>query len=307
MAPSRTLERHNAVALDGSEAYLRQIGERVRNARARRGMTRKILARDSGVSERYLAQLESGQGNVSILLLRQIARAMGLPLADLTREGPDRAVEFTLARQLLERLSPEELAQAHGLLRTHFGQAMGGERGSRLALIGLRGAGKTTLGRRLAERLGAPFLDMGAEIERDSGMSLSEIFSLSGQAAYRRLERRALERVLQSHERAVIETGGSIVSEPGTYELLLRACYTLWIKAAPEEHMSRVIAQGDYRPMAGNAEAMADLRSILAERDPLYAKADAVVDTTGQSEEESLSELLRAAGISPERAVRLRA
>jgi len=307
MAPSRTLERHNAVALDGSEAYLRQIGERVRNARARRGMTRKILARDSGVSERYLAQLESGQGNVSILLLRQIARAMGLPLADLTREGPDRAVEFTLARQLLERLSPDELAQAHSLLRTHFGQAMGGERGSRLALIGLRGAGKTTLGRRLAERLGAPFLDLGAEIERDSGMSLSEIFSLSGQAAYRRLERRALERVLQSHERAVIETGGSIVSEPGTYELLLRACYAVWIKATPEEHMSRVIAQGDYRPMAGNAEAMADLRSILAERDPLYAKADAVVDTSGQSEEESLSELLRAAGISPERAARLRA
>ncbi|HKO07681.1 MAG TPA: helix-turn-helix transcriptional regulator [Alphaproteobacteria bacterium] len=307
MAPSRTLERHNAVALDGSEAYLRQIGERVRNARARRGMTRKILARDSGVSERYLAQLESGQGNVSILLLRQIARAMGLPLADLTREGPDRAVEFTLVRQLLERLSPEELAQAHGLLRTHFGQALGGERGSRLALIGLRGAGKTTLGRRLAERLGAPFLDLGAEIERDSGMSLSEIFSLSGQAAYRRLERRALERVLQSHERAVIETGGSIVSEPGTYELLLRACYTVWIKAAAEEHMSRVIAQGDYRPMAGNAEAMADLRSILAERDPLYAKADAVVDTTGRSEEESLSELLRAVGISPERAARLRA
>ncbi len=307
MAPSRTLERHNAVALDGSEAYLRQIGERVRKARARRGMTRKILARDSGVSERYLAQLESGQGNVSILLLRQIARAMGLPLADLTREGPDRAVEFTLVRQLLERLSPEELAQAHGLLRTHFGQALGGERGSRLALIGLRGAGKTTLGRRLAERLGAPFLDLGAEIERDSGMSLSEIFSLSGQAAYRRLERRALERVLQSHERAVIEAGGSIVSEPGTYELLLRACYTVWIKAAAGEHMSRVIAQGDYRPMAGNAEAMADLRSILAERDPLYAKADAVVDTTGQSEEESLNELLRAAGISPERAARLRA
>ncbi|MFI5022222.1 MAG: helix-turn-helix transcriptional regulator [Alphaproteobacteria bacterium] len=307
MAPSRTLERHNAVALDGSEAYLRQIGERVRNARARRGMTRKILARDSGVSERYLAQLESGQGNVSILLLRQIARAMGLPLADLTREGPDRAVEFTLVRQLLERLSPEELAQAHGLLRGHFGQALGGERGSRLALIGLRGAGKTTLGRRLAERLGAPFLDMGAEIERDSGMSLSEIFSLSGQAAYRRLERRALERLLQSHERAVIETGGSIVSEPGTYELLLRACHTVWIKAAPEEHMSRVIAQGDYRPMAGNAEAMADLRSILAERDPLYAKADAVVDTSGQSEGESLSELLRAVGISPERSTRLRA
>jgi XRE family aerobic/anaerobic benzoate catabolism transcriptional regulator len=279
---------------NGIEAYLHLIGERVRNARARRGMTRKILARDSGVSERYLAQLEAGQGNVSILLLRQIAQAMGLPLADLTRDGPDRPVEFTLVRQLLERLSDEELGQAYGVLRERFGKALGGQRAGRVALIGLRGAGKSTLGRRLAQELGLPFLDMGVEIERDSGMSLSEIFSLSGQATYRRLERRCLEHLLESHDRAVIETGGSLVSEPGTFELLLNTCYTVWVKASPEEHMGRVIAQGDYRPMAGNAEAMEDLRRILVERAPLYGKADAALDTAGRSEAQSFKELLRA-------------
>ncbi|HEY6335486.1 MAG TPA: shikimate kinase, partial [Alphaproteobacteria bacterium] len=164
---------------ESAQRYLRLIGERVRNARARRGMTRKILARDSGVSERYLAQLETGQGNISILLLRQIAHAMGLPLADLAREGADRLVEFTLARQLLERLPAAELGEAYELLRARFGRAVDGERGGRIALIGLRGAGKTTLGRRLASHLDVPFFDMGEEIERDSGMSLSEIFSLS--------------------------------------------------------------------------------------------------------------------------------
>jgi XRE family aerobic/anaerobic benzoate catabolism transcriptional regulator len=299
MASARTLAKQNAVELDGTAAYLRLIGERVRNARARRGMTRKLLARDSGVSERYLAELERGRGNISILLLRAIARATGLPLADLTRDGPDRAVEFSLARQLLERLAPEELALAHNLLRARFTQVLAGERSGRIALIGLRGAGKTTLGQQLAGRLDVPFFDMGAEIERDSGMSLSEIFSLSGQAAYRRLERRALERLLECHARAVIETGGSLVSEPGTYERLLSTCLTVWIKATPEEHMSRVIAQGDERPMAGNDEAMADLRSILAERDPLYAKADAVVDTSGRRAAASLGALLRAVGGSP--------
>jgi XRE family aerobic/anaerobic benzoate catabolism transcriptional regulator len=266
----------------------------VRNARARRGMTRKILARDSGVSERYLAQLEAGQGNASILLLRQIAEAMGLPLAELTRDGPDQAVELTLAKQLLERLAPEELGAAHGLLSEHFGRALLRQRGGRIALIGLRGAGKSTLGQRLAKRLNMPFVDMAAEIEADSGMSLSEFFSLSGQAAYRRLERRCLDRIVESHDRAVIETGGSIVSEPATYELLLQACYAIWIKAAPEEHMSRVIAQGDLRPMADNDEAMEDLRRILAERAPLYAKADAVADTSGRGEAESFAALLQA-------------
>jgi XRE family aerobic/anaerobic benzoate catabolism transcriptional regulator len=286
-------KRGNGVG-QGTEAYLKVIGERVRRARARRGMTRRILARDSAVSERYLAQLEAGQGNVSILLLRQIAQAMGTPLVDLARDGPDRPVELSLLIQLLERLSREELADAHAILADRFGRALRGQRAGRIALIGLRGAGKSTLGRRLANHLAVPFLDMGAEIERDSGMSLSEIFSLSGQATYRRLERRSLERLVESHEQSVIETSGGLVSEPGTFELLLNSCFTVWIKAAPEEHMNRVIAQGDYRPMADNDEAMADLRHILAERNPLYGKADAVVDTEGRTADQSFRALLRA-------------
>jgi XRE family aerobic/anaerobic benzoate catabolism transcriptional regulator len=292
---------------DTAQRYLRLIGERVRSARARRGMTRKILARDSGVSERYLAQLETGQGNISILLLRQIAHAMGLPVADLAREGADRPVEFTLVRQLLERLSAAELGEAYELLRGRFGRALDGERGARIALIGLRGAGKSTLGRRLALHLDVPFFDMGEEIERDSGMSLSEIFSLSGQASYRRLEKRCLERLLGNHGRAVIETGGSLVSEPQTYELLLHACFTIWIAATPEDHMSRVISQGDYRPMAGSDEAMEDLRRILTEREPLYGKADASIDTAGRTEAQSFEDLLRTLPTAPGGTARQRA
>lgn len=278
-------------AAEAHRPYLHKLGTRVRNARARRGMTRKILARDSGVSERYLAQLEAGRGNISIALLRQVAHAMGLPLADLVREGPDRAVELTLLVQRLERLSPRELSEAGTLLNRHFGRGLKADRRARIALVGLRGAGKTSLGRGLAERLGLSFVEMNAEIERDTGISLTEIFSLSGQAAYRRYERRALERVLAANADMVIATGGSLVSEPATFELLLDACFTVWVKARPEEHMSRVVAQGDTRPMEGNAEAMVDLRRILAERDALYGKADAVLDTGGRSLEESLAAL----------------
>jgi XRE family aerobic/anaerobic benzoate catabolism transcriptional regulator len=292
---ARKMERRSPCAAENHRDYLRALGERVRNARARRGMTRKILARDSSVSERYLAQLESGQGNISIALLRQVAQAMSLPITDLVREGPERPVELTLLLQRLERLSPDELAEAAQLLTGHFGHDLGADRNRRIALIGLRGAGKTTLGRGLAARLKVPFIEMNREIERDSGISLTEIFSLSGQAAYRRYERRALERVIEANPAAVIATGGSLVSEPGTYDLLLDACYTVWIKAAPEEHMERVIAQGDMRPMAGNSEAMADLRRILTERAPLYGKADAAIDTSGRDYDNSLDELERVA------------
>ena len=278
-------------AAETHEIYLKGLGVRVRNARARRGMTRKILARDSGVSERYLAQLEAGRGNISIALLRQVAHAMGLPLTDLVREGPEQAVELTLLLQRLERLSPRELNEAGHLLSRHFGRDPQAGRSARIALVGLRGAGKTSLGRGLAERLGTPFVEMNNEIERDTGISLTEIFSLSGQAAYRRYERRALERLVAANADMVIATGGSLVSEPGTYELLLDACFTVWIKAKPEDHMNRVMAQGDMRPMAGNVEAMADLRRILVERDQLYGKADVVLDTAGQSLDESLAAL----------------
>jgi XRE family aerobic/anaerobic benzoate catabolism transcriptional regulator len=284
----------DGVGESGEAAYLRLLGDRIREARARRGMTRKILARDSKVSERYLAQLEAGQGNISIALLRQIAHAMGLPLGDLVREEPDRPVELTLLIQTLSRLHPKDLAAARKLLAETFGAAVESERRHRIAMIGLRGAGKSTLGARLAKDLGVPFIELDREIERDSGTSLSEVFDLYGQAAYRRYERRALEGVIERHDRAVVATGGSIVSEPGTFDLLLAACYTVWLTAAPEEHMGRVVAQGDYRPMAENDEAMEDLRRILAGRTQLYSKADAVVDTAGKTVEESFKELMAA-------------
>jgi len=284
-------EESTVVKLDAE--YLLRLGERVRETRARRGMTRKILARDSGVSERYLAQLESGRGNVSVLLLRQIAQALNLPAADLLREDNDQSVELTLIQQLLERLPPTKLAKARAELLREYGAAYGA-RDNRVALIGLRGAGKSTLGVALAKKLGAPFIELDHEVEAEAGTSLHEIFLLHGQTGFRRYERRALERTLENNERCVIATGGSIVSEPATYDLLLSACFTVWLKAAPEEHMARVAAQGDYRPMAGNREAMDDLRRILTGRERLYAQADVTIDTAGKSVEASLAELVRA-------------
>ena len=279
-----------------SEAdYLHLLGERVRETRARRGMTRKILARDSAVSERYLAQLESGEGNISIILLRQVAHAMGVPLADLVREGPEQPIELTLLTQFLARLSPRELERARAMVGAALGPAPK-DRSKLVALIGLRGAGKSTIGAAAAEKLGIPFVELASEIERESGVSLSEIFDLYGQVAYRRYERRCLEAIVRRHERAIITTGGSIVSEPATFDLLLSACFTVWVKAAPEEHMGRVVAQGDTRPMADNAEAMDDLRRILETRNQLYAKADAVLDTSGRSVAESVAKLLAIIG-----------
>jgi XRE family aerobic/anaerobic benzoate catabolism transcriptional regulator len=274
--------------------YLGLLGDRIREARARRGMTRKILARDSGVSERYLAQLEAGHGNISIILLRSIAAAMGLPLTDLVREEPDGPVELTLLIQTLGRLTPKDLVQARKLLTEAFGAAVRSERRDRIALIGLRGAGKSTLGAALAKEQGVPYIELDREIERESGTSLSEVFDLYGQAAYRRYERRALEAVLERYERAVIATGGSIVSEPATFDLLLSACFTVWLTATPEDHMARVVAQGDTRPMADNEEAMEDLRRILEGRSALYAKADVTIETSGKSAEASLAELRHA-------------
>jgi XRE family transcriptional regulator, aerobic/anaerobic benzoate catabolism transcriptional regulator len=274
-------------------AFLRALGQRVREVRAQRGMSRKILARDSRVSERYLAQLESGEGNVSVLLLRQIARALGLPVTDLLREENGQPVELSLILQFLQRLPPARLGAVREQLLQQFGDSPA-QRHQRIALVGLRGAGKSTLGARLAREVGVAFIELDHEIEREAGTSLSEIFLLYGQAGYRRYERRALEKVLEHNQRCVIAAGGSIVSEPGTYDLLLSTCYTVWLRAEPEEHMARVVAQGDTRPMAGNAEAMDDLRRILAGRAALYRQADTVVDTAGRSVEQSLKELKRA-------------
>ncbi len=252
-------------------------------------MTRKQLSRDSGVSERYLAQLEAGKGNMSIGLLRQVANAMGFALPDMLREGPERPVEFSLLVEYLGRLEPRQLAEAQKILFGLFGTDQGRRR--RIALIGLRGAGKSTVSADLAARLDVPHIELAREIEADAGMELDKIFSLSGQAAFRRYERRSLERVIEHSDASVIATGGGLVTEPAPYELLLNSCFTIWLKASPEEHMQRVVAQGDSRPMAGNNEAMEDLRRILENRSALYAKADLVLDSTGRTANDVTDEI----------------
>lgn len=277
-----------------SDAYLHRLGERVRMLRNQRGMSRKVLARQAKVSERYIAQLESGLGNCSIVLLRRIARAIGLPVTHLVHDGGDPPLDLVLLTQFLERLSPVELTEARRMLGDRF--RVGGDdpaRRRRIALIGLRGGGKSTLGSLLAEHLGVPFVELNREIERRAGASLGEIFEMFGQEAFRRAEREALDDVLARHEACVIATSGSIVTEPGTLDMLLSACFTVWVRAEPAEHMKRVMAQGDLRPMANSARAMDDLISILKSREPLYARAEATITTTGKTPEQNLSELLR--------------
>jgi XRE family aerobic/anaerobic benzoate catabolism transcriptional regulator len=273
-------------------AFLRGVGERLRLTRTRRGMTQRLLSQRSGVSSRYIAQAESGAGNVSVLLLRRLAEALGVPATELLAdhaEHPDAQALLGLIR----RLPAEDLAAARALLFERFGPRDSPARQARVALIGLRGAGKSTLGRLLAAERGVPFLELDREVERQSGMELAAIFELHGQAGFRRAERAALERLLADRDRAVIAAGGSIVAEPATFDLLLGHCLTVWVRASPAEHMQRVIDQGDLRPMQDNRGAMADLKAILASREQLYARADLTLDTTGHSVEASFAELLR--------------
>lgn len=280
---------------------LKLLGDRVRQARARRGMTRKQLARDSGVSERYLAQVESGHGNVSVLVLRQLAKALSVTLDALLLEGPEPPVELVHTVEFLRRLSLDDLEFARRMLRHQFGGVDPAARHRRIALIGLRGAGKSTLGAPLAARLDMPFLELDRLIEQASGLTLDLIFDFRGQAGFRQLERQCLEGVLQRHPCFVLATGGSLVSEPGTFERLLASCFTVWVRASPEEHMQRVIAQGDMRPMAHNRDAMSDLKRILAEREVLYSKADIELDTAGRTVEESMQTLIQALRDTPVR------
>ncbi|MSR12990.1 MAG: helix-turn-helix domain-containing protein [Gammaproteobacteria bacterium] len=263
-------------------AALAGLGTRIRQARARRGMTRRALALHSEVSERYLAHLEGGEGNASFLVLRRVALALKLPLAELVDERPPASIEWALLEQLLKDQPTASLQRIRHQLQR---EVVHSEhlRGARVALIGLRGAGKSTLGAQVAAHLDRPFIELDREIEVSAGASLEEIFLLYGQAGYRRHEMRCLQRLIEETPRCVIATGGSIVSEPATYSLLLTACTTVWLKASPEEHMARVVAQGDLRPMSGNAEAMDDLRHILLERADRYAQADFTLDTTGKS------------------------
>ena len=259
---------------DGEGRYLATLGERVRSLRARRGMSRKVLARESGVSERYLARLEGGEGNISVLLLRQVARALDTAIDQLVLEGDDPPVELAHSLEVLRRLDPPDLERARRWLSDTFGGTLNATRNSRIALIGLRGAGKSTIGSLLAERLALPFVELDREVEREVGMTLAAVFDLYGQAGFRRLERKALDRLVAENPKMVLAAGGGLVSDAATYEHLLATCFTVWLRAAPAEHMQRVIAQGDMRPMADNRESMADLRRILKGREPLYGKAD---------------------------------
>ena len=264
-------------------------------------MTQKQLARDSGISERYLAQIEGGTGNISVLVLRQLAKALNVSVDVLLLEGPEPPVEWTHTVEFLRRLSLDKLKLARQILLHQFGGVDPAARHRRISLIGLRGAGKSTLGAALAERLEMPFLELDRVIEQESGLTLNLIFDFRGQAGFRELERKCLEAVLQRYPCFVLATGGSLVSEPGTFERLLSSCFTVWVRASAEEHMQRVIAQGDMRPMANNRDAMSDLKRILAERETLYSKADIEIQTAGREFEESLDLLMQALRDTPVR------
>lgn len=280
----------SAPSAEEDSGFLAQLGRRVRDARDRRGLSRKLAAREAGVSERHLASLEAGEGNISVALLRRIALALDAPLADWFAPAGEDSLERRLIRRFLERLPQHRLEEIVFRLMREFGEEEAARK-KRIVLLGLRGAGKTTLGTRLARESGLPFVELDREIESETGMPSSEIFSLYGQAGYRRVERRCLERLLKERDRAVICVGGGIVAQPETFDFLLSHCYTIWLRASPEEHMARVVAQGDLRPMAGNDEAMEDLRQILNARYPLYSKADRVLDTSQRSVEQSFQEL----------------
>ncbi len=286
---SKVATLHQATASPEGD-FLLSLGKRVRELRSRRGMTRKMVAREADVSERHLAQLEAGEGNVSIVLLRRIAAALNVSLVELFTPESEETSEKQLIQRFLERLPDHRLKDVVSRLIRDFGPEEKLRR-TRIALIGLRGAGKSTLGSKLAWESKVPFIELDREIEKDTGMPLAEIFSLYGQSGYRAIERRTLEKVLNEQERAVLSVGGGVVSEKGTFDYLLSNCYTVWIKAQPEEHMSRVMAQGDFRAMAGSGQAMEDLRRILEAREPLYGKADMHLDTSGSSVEDSFSKL----------------
>lgn len=274
-----------------TERLLRVLGERVRTLRAHRGMTRKALARESAVSERYLAQLEQGHGNISVVLLARVAAALRTEAGDLLQTRNRRTAEEVLIADLLRELSPENHKTFLQLLTEHFSVPVESRR--RIALVGLRGAGKTSQGRLLAGHFSLPFVQLGAEIEMLAGMSTSEIFSLSGQAGYRRLEEQALMQTLKRYDECILETPGSIVMIPKLLSTLLTTCFVVWLHARPEEYMRRLMAQGDIRPMENQADAMSDLRRILAERHEFYSKAHAAIDTNGRSTEDCVAELIR--------------
>jgi XRE family transcriptional regulator, aerobic/anaerobic benzoate catabolism transcriptional regulator len=292
VAKLKPREKASPVA-QGEASFLAAVGAEVRRNRAKRGMTRRQLAQASGTSERYLAQIESGAGNPSVSVLRSIARAFDLTAAALLPEASTRPAAFAHVLDLLAQLPEAELPAVVKDIEARATRAEHADRGRRIAVVGLRGAGKSTLGRMLAQHLGWPFIELDRVVEEEYGASIPDLIEMAGPATFRRHERGALERVIAAHEAAIITTAGGIVADPETYSLLLRRAHTVWIKARPEDHMSRVMAQGDFRPMAQNRGAMADLVAILEARRADYARAEGEVDTSGDSVEQSFAKLLQ--------------
>jgi XRE family transcriptional regulator, aerobic/anaerobic benzoate catabolism transcriptional regulator len=279
--------RASRESLSGS-SFLVALGLKVRGLRREHALSRKMLAELAEVSERYLAQLESGTGNASIVLLRRVAAALNVRVTYLL--DSESSAQRAQVSRFIDSLPEERLADVMRRLQSEFG-ADESVRRKRIALIGLRGAGKSTLGNALAKALRRQFIELDHEIEREAGMPLAEVFMLYGQPGYRNLERRCLDRLIARQTDMVVSVGGGVVSDTETYQLLLGNCFAVWLKASPAEHMSRVVAQGDMRPMRGHAQAMDDLKAILAAREPQYARADSTVDTSGQTVARSLAAL----------------
>jgi XRE family aerobic/anaerobic benzoate catabolism transcriptional regulator len=271
------------------DAFVAAVGERVRKARERKGIARRVLSELSGVSQRYLAQLESGGGNISIALLYKVANALDHRVEWLVGEEDPWNSEAARVADFYRQATTEQRQRVMQILDPGRPAQL---RRQRICLIGLRGAGKSTLGRLLGEELAVPFVELNRDIEEQSGMPVSELMALYGQEGYRRLERQAVERVVATSDSVVLAVGGGIVSEPETYGFLLRNFHTIWLKASAEEHMNRVRGQGDERPMAGNPKAMEELKSILTSREVLYAKAESIVNTSGKSVEDSVQDLM---------------
>ncbi len=271
------------------DAFVAAVGERVRKARERKGIARRVLSELSGVSQRYLAQLESGGGNISIALLYKVANALDHRVEWLVGEEDPWNSEAARVAEFYRQATTEQRQRVMQILDPGRPAQL---RRQRICLIGLRGAGKSTLGRLLGKEMSVPFIELNRDIEEQSGMPVSELMALYGQEGYRRLERQAVERVVATSDAVVLAVAGGIVSEPETYGFLLRNFHTIWLKASPEEHMNRVRGQGDERPMAGNPKAMEELKSILTSREVLYAKAESIVNTSGKSVEDSLQDLM---------------
>lgn len=292
-AKTKSGEKTAAEPGPGEAQFMGDVGRLVRLGRAKRGMTRRRLAQDSGISERYLAQIESGHGNPSVIVLKAIADAFEMPVADLLPVNGARHPIVANILSVLGRVPQPDLPAIADLVEQKLRERAAADRAQRIALVGLRGAGKSTLGRLLAQKLGFPFVELNRVVEQEYGASVSMLIEISGVNTFRRYERACLERVIADHDKVVIATAGGVVSNPETYALLLRRAHTVWLKAQPQEHMSRVMAQGDFRPMADNRAAMADLVAILEARGSDYALAERQLDTSGEGVEQSLTKLAK--------------